>query len=45
MPDSNFEQTISFAEASLQLLKVEFVKSSDLFGRIILYNFEVLGKL
>ena len=42
VPDSNFEQTISFDEREIETLKVEFTKASDLFGRIIMYKFEVL---
>jgi len=44
MEDSNFEQTISFArcEEAVATVKVEFTRASDLFGRIIMYKFEVL---
>ena len=44
MPDSNFEQTIMLTEPkSGTVIKTEFTKASDLFGRIVMYKFEVLG--
>ena len=43
VPDSNFEQTISFDEREIETIKVEFTKASDLFGRIIMYKFEILS--
>jgi hypothetical protein len=43
MPDSNFEQTIEIEGRTGQTIKAEFTKASDLFGRIVMYKFEVLG--
>ena len=44
MPDSNFEQTIVISEPqSGAVVKTEFTRASDLFGRIVIYRFEVLG--
>jgi hypothetical protein len=44
MPDSNFEQTLIISEPlSGMVVKMEFTRASDLFGRIVLYKFEVLG--
>jgi len=44
MPDSNFEQTIAISEPqSGAVVKTEFTRASDLFGRIVMYKFEVLG--
>ena len=44
MPDSNFEQTILISEQKTgAIIKTEFTKASDLFGRIVMYKFEVLG--
>ena len=44
VPDSNFEQTINLGEGvEVEGVKVEFTKASDLFGRIIMYKFEILG--
>ena len=44
MPDSNFEQTIEISELqSGVVVKTEFTRASDLFGRIVMYKFEVLG--
>ena len=44
MPDSNFEQTIEISEPeSGAVVKTEFTRASDLFGRIVMYKFEVLG--
>jgi hypothetical protein len=45
--DNNFEQTLQLREESQNTkfsnLKLEFVKASDLFGRIILYKLELLN--
>jgi hypothetical protein len=47
MPDHNFEQTINLlgdgSDKVLNGIKIEFTKASDLFGRIIMYKFDVLG--
>ena len=45
MEDSNFEQTLSFpkCEEAVSTVKVEFTRASDLFGRVIMYKFEVLS--
>lgn len=43
LPDSNFEQTINIESVEVESVKVEFTKASDLFGRIIIYKFEILG--
>jgi hypothetical protein len=44
MGDSNFEQTINLENAVTgSIVKTEFTKASDLFGRIVMYKFEVLG--
>ena len=44
MPDSNFEQTLIISEPlSGMVVKMEFTRASDLFGRIVMYKFEVLG--
>jgi hypothetical protein len=43
VPDSNFEQTIKVESVEIESVKVEFTKASDLFGRIIMYKFEILG--
>ena len=45
MEDSNFEQTLSFArcEEGVSTVKAEFTRASDLFGRVIMYKFEVLS--
>jgi hypothetical protein len=41
MLDSNKEEVVE-VEGEGEVVKVEFVKSSDLFGRIVMYKFEVL---
>ncbi len=44
MPDSNFEQIIVISEPqSGAVVKTEFTRASDLFGRIVMYKFEILG--
>ena len=44
MADSNFEQIVMLSEAITgSVIKSEFTKASDLFGRIVMYKFEVLG--
>lgn len=47
MADSNFEQTILFdkIDEGISSIKVEFTKASDLFGRVIMYKFDVLSLL
>ncbi|TNV80804.1 hypothetical protein FGO68_gene3474 [Halteria grandinella] len=43
MGDSNFEQVINIPEPKeATTIKIEFTRASDLFGRIILYNLELL---
>ncbi len=43
MPDSNFEQTVIIEGKEASNVKTEFTRASDLFGRIVMYKFEVLG--
>ena len=46
MGDSNFEQTILIPEDKWeenQTLRVEIPRACDLFGRVIMYKFEVLS--
>ena len=44
MPDSNFEQSITLSEPKTgSVIKTEFTRASDLFGRIVMYKFDVLG--
>ena len=44
MGDSNFEQIVMIGEPkSGTVIKTEFTRASDLFGRIVMYKFEVLG--
>jgi hypothetical protein len=41
--DSNFMQIIEIPNTEGKVVKVEFTRASDLFGRIVLYSMELIG--
>ena len=41
--DSNFMQIIELPNTEGKVIKIEFTRASDLFGRIVLYRMELIG--